>query len=290
MNAYQAFDQVPETEKRRSCIRPDLFPPDQEESLGVKSQLTKAMRFLPHHNNDGGFFVALIKKKGPLPWENHGEESFGKTWTRRRHKPVDVPEFGNRKMSEVYRSRKEFSFFGREEACKDLVKDLNFYGLLTSGKLRAENFFTNRNGSKVSYASSIVKEILQHNISSGTNIYHAGALALNKTSKTGTSCGVIPSRNSFFLLPFFGKERTVELHREDLKKLLLREPLYSVDYRSEFSPEAVENLRQVRALGAVKLSCGDLECWGFLGERKLVLEASSALRYHMRILLDHDIV
>ena len=31
--------------------------------------LDRCLRFLPHHNDDGGFFVALIKKVKPLPWE-----------------------------------------------------------------------------------------------------------------------------------------------------------------------------------------------------------------------------
>lgn len=35
----------------------------------VDIHLDRCLRFLPHHNDDGGFFVALIKKVKPLPWE-----------------------------------------------------------------------------------------------------------------------------------------------------------------------------------------------------------------------------
>ena len=27
------------------------------------------MRFLPHHQDTGGFFVAVIRKTAPLPWQ-----------------------------------------------------------------------------------------------------------------------------------------------------------------------------------------------------------------------------
>ena len=35
--------------------------------------LERCMRLLPHHNNDGGFFISLIRKIKPLPWETEAE-------------------------------------------------------------------------------------------------------------------------------------------------------------------------------------------------------------------------
>ena len=44
-----------------------------DEEFNRQHNLNRCMRLLPHHNDDGGFFVALLKKNKPLPWENSGK-------------------------------------------------------------------------------------------------------------------------------------------------------------------------------------------------------------------------
>ena len=53
---YSKFDEVPEGTKG---IEASMFPPDNVERLG----LDKCMRVLPHHQDTGGFFICLLKKK-----------------------------------------------------------------------------------------------------------------------------------------------------------------------------------------------------------------------------------
>jgi tRNA (cytosine34-C5)-methyltransferase len=48
----------------RNLIRPYMFPP--EESVARELKLERCIRILPHHQNTGGFFIAVIHKK-PLP-------------------------------------------------------------------------------------------------------------------------------------------------------------------------------------------------------------------------------
>ena len=40
-----------------------MFPDAQNKELN----LDRCMRFLPHHNNDGGFFVAILRKTKDIP-------------------------------------------------------------------------------------------------------------------------------------------------------------------------------------------------------------------------------
>lgn len=62
---------------------------------------------LPHHNNDGGFFAALIKKVKPLPWEK-GEmkpqellDKFGNLYSTRLRKSIKRQTFENPVMPKV---------------------------------------------------------------------------------------------------------------------------------------------------------------------------------------------
>lgn len=50
------------------------------------------MRILPHHQDTGGFFVAVLEKVKPLPWENN-EETLNET--------VETSEIQESKSSEV---------------------------------------------------------------------------------------------------------------------------------------------------------------------------------------------
>uniref|UniRef100_A0A8D0L653 tRNA (cytosine(34)-C(5))-methyltransferase n=1 Tax=Sphenodon punctatus TaxID=8508 RepID=A0A8D0L653_SPHPU len=52
---------------RQNQIRPTMFPIKDEEKLQAM-HLEHCLRILPHHQNTGGFFVAVLIKKSPMPW------------------------------------------------------------------------------------------------------------------------------------------------------------------------------------------------------------------------------
>lgn len=52
---------------RHTQIRPTMFPPKDTDKL-AKMHLERCMRILPHHQNTGGFFVAVLLKTAPMPW------------------------------------------------------------------------------------------------------------------------------------------------------------------------------------------------------------------------------
>ena len=66
MNEYNHYEQVPEGLKYGKQIHCGMFP---DEQFNKKNNLDFCLRMLPHHNNDGGFFAAMVKKVKPLPWE-----------------------------------------------------------------------------------------------------------------------------------------------------------------------------------------------------------------------------
>ncbi|XP_072531995.1 RNA cytosine C(5)-methyltransferase NSUN2 isoform X2 [Salminus brasiliensis] len=62
---YSDWSEVPTS--RHTQIRPTMFPPTDPEKL-QSLKLERCMRILPHHQNTGGFFVAVLVKKSPMPW------------------------------------------------------------------------------------------------------------------------------------------------------------------------------------------------------------------------------
>ncbi|XP_008293392.1 RNA cytosine C(5)-methyltransferase NSUN2 [Stegastes partitus] len=62
---FSDWSEVPSS--RHTQIRPTMFPPKDSEKL-AGMHLERCMRILPHHQNTGGFFVAVLVKKAPMPW------------------------------------------------------------------------------------------------------------------------------------------------------------------------------------------------------------------------------
>ncbi|OXB70346.1 UNVERIFIED_CONTAM: hypothetical protein H355_012537 [Colinus virginianus] len=62
---FEEWKDVPSN--RQTQIRPTMFPIKEEEKLKAMN-LERCLRILPHHQNTGGFFVAVLIKKSPMPW------------------------------------------------------------------------------------------------------------------------------------------------------------------------------------------------------------------------------
>uniref|UniRef100_A0A672LX54 tRNA (cytosine(34)-C(5))-methyltransferase n=1 Tax=Sinocyclocheilus grahami TaxID=75366 RepID=A0A672LX54_SINGR len=79
---YSDWSEVPTS--RHTQIRPTMFPPTDPEKL-ANMKLERCMRILPHHQNTGGFFVAVLVKKAPMPWNRrYPKLQMGES-------PADVP-------------------------------------------------------------------------------------------------------------------------------------------------------------------------------------------------------
>ncbi|XP_075396966.1 RNA cytosine C(5)-methyltransferase NSUN2 [Tenrec ecaudatus] len=62
---FADWDEVPHS--RHTQIRPTMFPPKDPEKLQALN-LQRCLRILPHHQNTGGFFVAVLVKTSSMPW------------------------------------------------------------------------------------------------------------------------------------------------------------------------------------------------------------------------------
>ncbi|KAL5022282.1 hypothetical protein ScPMuIL_001437 [Solemya velum] len=63
-NIFEKLEDVPDNLK--GIHRPTMFPPSEKEASEM--HLERCIRILPHLQNTGGFFVAVMEKKSCLPW------------------------------------------------------------------------------------------------------------------------------------------------------------------------------------------------------------------------------
>ncbi|XP_006816117.1 RNA cytosine-C(5)-methyltransferase NSUN2-like, partial [Saccoglossus kowalevskii] len=64
---FLSFEDVPDRNKKR--LRETMFAPKDIDSLHIN----RCMRLLPHHQDSGGFFIAVLQKVKSLPWINESK-------------------------------------------------------------------------------------------------------------------------------------------------------------------------------------------------------------------------
>ncbi|XP_074064404.1 RNA cytosine C(5)-methyltransferase NSUN2 [Macrotis lagotis] len=86
---FADWKDVPQS--RHTQIRPTMFPPKDQENL-KKMNLERCLRILPHHQNTGGFFVAVLVKKSSMPWNKRQPKI-------QRKSPMDTGEAVESRLS-----------------------------------------------------------------------------------------------------------------------------------------------------------------------------------------------
>ncbi|XP_073443970.1 RNA cytosine C(5)-methyltransferase NSUN2 [Dendrobates tinctorius] len=95
---FDRWEDVPTS--RHTQIRPTMFPRD--EMKMKEMNLHRCLRILPHHQNTGGFFVAVLIKKAPMPWNRRQPKALRRAPTAVPDVPVvaEVPANVTEKASE----------------------------------------------------------------------------------------------------------------------------------------------------------------------------------------------
>ncbi|PSN39124.1 tRNA (cytosine(34)-C(5))-methyltransferase [Blattella germanica] len=198
MIGYKSYDDVPE--KWQTQIRPQMFPPAPEDIN--KFNLQRCIRILPHQQDSGGFFVAVIEKVRPLPWEaaaktstSSGDAEDGVQEGQKYSAPEEKAPWGPQRKKRKIQGYKEdpFIFFTEDEPLWPSIRD--FYGI--DSQLRPNCLLTRcKEGKKknIYFTSPAVRDIV-----------------VNNQEK-------IKGLHSIF--PFIGPKRKVKVTKEDLIKLL----------------------------------------------------------------------
>ncbi|KAG8326374.1 hypothetical protein J6590_044362 [Homalodisca vitripennis] len=119
IDVYTDFEQVPEAITTQ--IRPHMFPPKAEDA--EKFHLNRCIRVLPHHQDTGGFFIAVLKKLALLPWESP-KTSGGSTVDVSREVENSKHNGPQPKRRRIQGYREDpFVFFKEDEPVWPLIKD-----------------------------------------------------------------------------------------------------------------------------------------------------------------------
>lgn len=111
-NVYPNFTAIPEEQKR--LYRETMFAP-QEAAEAQAAHLEWAMRFLPHQQDTGGFFVCVLEKVAEIPRAEKEEEEEAKEEEAKEENKEEKEE------EEKEEEEKEEEIGSEEEANGDLV-------------------------------------------------------------------------------------------------------------------------------------------------------------------------
>lgn len=289
MQFYKTPDEVPQ--KHHTVIRPHMFPPAPEDVS--KYNLEKCIRVLPHQQNTGGFFIALLEKKKSLPWEKKEEEpnenaNEKKKKKKKKHndenKNGDEPEEPETKRKSKFKnSYKEepFVFFEGQEEIFHSIKE--FYKI--SDDFDSKNLLTrSKEGKKKNlyFCAELIRNLVVNN-EDRVKFINMGVKAFARCGPSSMSCDFRLGQEGLpSIIGFLGKKRQFSVTKEDLVQLLLNnDPANPLEIAS-FSERTQANI-ELLEIGSCVLNYDD-------GELQLDLVAWRGMKSMRAYVDEHDTV
>ncbi|XP_034826099.1 tRNA (cytosine(34)-C(5))-methyltransferase [Maniola hyperantus] len=247
---YDKYEDVPE--KWQTVVRPQMFPPKPEHL--DKYHLDRCIRILPHHQDTGGFFVALFEKTAPLPWEK--DQSKPETTEPVEAKEKNEPPKKRRRMG-GYKEDPFVFFSGDTEDVFPSIKE--FYDL--KEEFDPTCLLTRCHVGKkknIYMVSPTVKDIVQKN-ENNIKIINTGVKTFVRCDNKNMTCPFRLSQEGLQSISrHIGAKRRLNVLKEDLILVLQNDDPSNPPDVKLFS-EHTQNLVKDFATGSCVLDYKDTE-------------------------------
>jgi len=207
MNEYATHDYVPAKLKRP--LQRSMFPPTKDEA--EQFHLDRGFRILPHVQNTGGFFVAVLTKKAHLNPKAMGEQAEASDIVPR------APPAKRRKMQGY--TEDPFVFLAKDdERFKDVA---NYYGINSS--FCADNMLARTKEADqkrtLYFVNTAVKEFLQNN-QERVKVINAGVKIFGRTETKFNACRFRLAQDGLKIILPYMEKRVVEISPDEMNLIM----------------------------------------------------------------------
>ena len=265
----------------RKTILPSVFPPTAEEA--AEFHLERCLRVLPHVQDTGGFFVAVLEKIAPSDsidaleaakdaaaaaeeeqQKQQQQEKEVEVENKEKDKEKQKPKLSAEEKEKRMRERKVARMRGKEnneplvavatlpEQQGTLATIRDFYGI--DAGFPVEQLITrNKDASRMLFVSRGVHELIEGVPEGGSKIVHVGLKLLqNQKQRHEVGCNYRFSMEALaWVVPHLHK-RVVQIAMDDFKVLLTNEnPLFS-DFATEEARTAIAAIEPGCFVAAVR--------------------------------------
>jgi len=209
-----------EESKKHHIIKDTMFPPEGAKDMNMD----RCIRLLPHHGDTGGFFVAVLEKTAPLPWQNDQKDCPDPTKEKKDGEPP-------RKKPKTWRkgtfNEDPFVFMKSTDTELEHVKE--FYNLSDDfamtqvfNRLREDKKETSK-CRNIFFVVKKLSEILKYNIDS-IKFINSGVRIFARTEGKMQDALYRVTQDGIDIMRFFCRTQTTTIdHVEDMKVLLREE-------------------------------------------------------------------
>jgi tRNA (cytosine34-C5)-methyltransferase len=277
-----------------------MFPPTEEEAQ--KFNIRKCLRVLPHLQNTGGFFVAVLEKKKLLPWEKEINEKALKTHLKKiqektqtgteeaKETTTDSPP---KKKKRIPYGFKEDPFVFFEESEEIYASLKKFYEL--SEDFIPKNLLTRcKVGKKknIYFVSDAIRQIIQNN-ENHIKLINSGVKTFSRCDNRNMICSFRLAHEGLHNVDaFIGQPRRLILEKSDVVTLLNNlDPLNPPQQQdlSETAQKQLESLGAGSCIVTYQEEHLKLKFVGWKGTKSLRAYVDTHDSVHMLRLLGADI-
>ncbi|CAB3363625.1 Hypothetical predicted protein [Cloeon dipterum] len=285
LEPYDSFEQVPELVHTQ--MRPQFFPPSDE--VASTLNLTRCLRILPHLQNTGGFFVAVLEKNKSLPWESANRvcESPGQE-SQEQEEGTAAPAMKKRKIFGF--KEDPFFYLADDDETWPSIRD---YYKIDSKMFPSVLLARTLEGRKknIYMTNETVKDVVTLN-QDKLKIINTGVKVFSRCSVDDMTCDYRLAQEGLPSIQALITDRIVQVRKEDMIKLLENDSGTLPPKIEEFSADLYEKLKDFK-MGSCVLEYKDdqleFHLVGWRGKVSARVYIAKSERIHFLRLLAADV-